>query len=172
MATAKALDKYANVAAIQVTESAANTQTSAKFAFPFSIMDKTALLISRIEYDLQSWDSFNSSNDLCTLALIAAASVVNMRNPIDPLIIDWVAFKRLDIGAAASGLIGQVPTVKDFTNLPGGGILVAPNPLYFALAGVGCAGVNTANIRIFYSYMELGTEDYWQLVESRRLITS
>jgi len=50
MAKGAVKDTFANIAAVRVIESAANTQTSVKFDFPFSIMDKMALLISRIEY--------------------------------------------------------------------------------------------------------------------------
>jgi hypothetical protein len=40
MATKGKVDSYANIASVAVVESAINTQTSVKFNFPFSIMDR------------------------------------------------------------------------------------------------------------------------------------
>lgn len=171
MATKKS-DMFANFAAIRVLESAANTQTSAKFAFPFSIMDKMALVISRIEYWLGSLSQLNSSGDFIYGALTTAASVVGISDQTNPLIVDSMAWLRNDFGTAANGMIYQTPIVKDFSNLMGGGLLVAPNPLYAMVEGSGEASASALYIKLFYTYMELGTDEYWQLVESRRVISS
>lgn len=172
MAAKKSSDTFANVAAISISESAANTQTSKKFTFPFSIMDKMALIIERLEYDFASLDQLNSSVDTLMGAVTTNATVLNLRDPADPMIIDMARIQRYDIGTAASGMFMQYPYVKDFTNLPGGGLLVAPNPLYVMIQGVGTAGINTMYFRMFYTYVELATDEYWQLVESRRVISS
>lgn len=171
MATKKT-DTFSNVAAISVTESAANTQTAAKFAFPFSIMDKMALVIQRIEYILGGLTQLNSSGDGLYVAISAAASLVDITNQADPLMIDSMRQVRLDLGAAASGMLLYHPFIKDYTNLAGGGLLVAPSPLYLIGQGVGLAGASTSWVRLYYTYMELGTDEYWQLVESRRIISS
>jgi len=171
MATKKT-DSFANVAAIKVTESAANTQTSSKFSFPFSIMDKMAIIVQRIEYDFVNlMTALNSSGDRMTLALTAAAAVTDIMNPIDPLLIDSAKISRYDLGAAASGFFLRQPYVKDFSNLPGGGLLLAPNPLYAMVEGAGAAVACQGSFRLFYTYVELSTDEYWQLVESRRIIS-
>lgn len=171
MATKKT-DSFANVAALNLTESAANTQTSAKFNFPFSIMDKMALIIHRLEFDFTSPDQLNSSGDQILAGITAAATVSDMGNPTDPLIIEMMRIQRIDMGAAASGMLLHGPYVKDYSSLPGGGILVAPNPLYGMIKATGAAAVTTIHIRAYYTYIELATDEYWQLVESRRIITS
>jgi len=169
----KKLDTFANVAAIQVTETAANTQTSAKFAFPFSIMDKMALIVSRVEFDFVNlMTALTASGDRMTLALTAAATVVNIMNPADPLIIDSAKISRYDLGVAASGFFLRQPFVKDYSNLPGGGLLLAPSPLYAMVEGASAAVACQASFRIYYTYIELSTDEYWQLVESRRIISS
>jgi len=172
MAKQGTLDKYANLAAVSVTESAINTQTATKFAFPFSIMDKMGLVIHRLEYTLSSLTTaLNSAGDSIFAGLIAAATIVDTNDGSDPLIIDRIRVGRVDFGAAASGLITVFPIVKDFSRLPGGGLLVAPSPLYLCVEGSGVATVATCRIRMFYTYLELATDEYWQLVESRRVIT-
>lgn len=172
MAGKSKIDTFSNIAALKVTETAASTMTSAKFAFPFSIMDKMALVIQRIEYLIEGLSSLNSSGDNVTVALACAASVTDLTNQTDPLIIDSVRYSRLDIGAAATGVILQFPWVKDLTTLQGGGILVAPNPLYAIIQDAGAAAAMSCWVKLFYTYVELGTDEYWQLVESRRIISS
>jgi len=167
----KIIDQYANLAAINVVETAAGTLTSAKFSFPFSIMDKMALLVSRIEYWPGAIEQLNSTGDYILGGIIAAASVLDLRDQSDPLVIDSFSLGRLDQGTAATGHLINMPWVKDLSNLPGGGILLAPNPLYVAVKGSGAAGVVSLWVRMYYTYMELATDEYWQLVESRRIIS-
>jgi len=167
----KALDMYANVAAIDLTESAANTLTVAKFAFPFSIMDKMALLINRIEYEFANLPSVLAASADQIIAGVSAVSNPDMTNPTDPGVIDSLKYSRIDFGAAASGILYMQPFIKDFSTLPGGGILVAPNPLYAAILGVSAGAAGRVKVRLYYTYMELATDEYWQLVESRRIIS-
>lgn len=172
MAAKSKADSFSNVAAMLVLESAANTQTALKFAFPFSIMDKMALIIQRIEYIMQGLGQLNSTLDYTIAAITAGSVLADMRVQTDPLMVDSVMYTRLDIGAAASGSIMRQPFIKDFTNLPGGGLLVAPNPLYGMVQASGAGGVTSCWFRLFYTYIEMNTDEYWQLVESRRIISS
>jgi hypothetical protein len=165
-------DQFANIAAIGVTETAANTMTSAKFAFPFSIMDKMALLINRMEYWFEGFSALNSQEDNIVGCLTTASSVISINNQADPQIIDSCRLVRVDIGAAASGVLLGQPFIKDFSTLPGGGLLVAPSPLYAMIKGTGNAAVTGLQLKLFYTYMELSTDQYWELVESRRIISS
>lgn len=169
----KKLDTFANIAAVKVTETAADTMTSVKFNFPFSIMDKMALVISRIEYIMGNMaTAFNGSQDYAVAALSVAATVSDLDNQADPLIVDSVKYSRIDVGAAATGIYLRQPFVKDFTSLAGGGLLVAPAPLYAILKGGGCAAATSCWVKLFYTYVELTSDEYWQLVESRRIISS
>lgn len=173
MAGKKAVDSFANYAALTITESAANTFTSVKFNFPFSIMDKMGLVVQRIEYDMTSFaGAFAASADTITFGVCVAATLSDVDNPADPLLVDTARVRRADFGTAASGIAFQFPIVKDFTTLTGGGILVAPNPLYGFVKGISAGAAATIAMRLFYTYMELGTDEYWQLVESRRIISN
>lgn len=172
MAAKGKADTFSNVAALSVVESAANTQTAIKFNFPFSIMDKMALIIQRIEYIMQGLGQLNTSLDYTIAAITVGATLTDMRVQTDPLMVDSCMYTRIDIGAAASGSILRQPFIKDFTNLAGGGLLVAPNPLYGMVQANGAGGVTSCWFRLFYTYIEMNTDEYWQLVESRRIISS
>jgi hypothetical protein len=172
MATKGKVDNYANIASVAVVESAINTQTSVKFNFPFSIMDKMALIISRMEYWFEGIDGLNGSTDRVVAALTASATVVAITNQADPLIIDSTRMLRIDTGAAATGHLITQPFIKDFSSLPGNGLIVAPSPLYGMVQGTGVATVVGCTFKLFYSYIELNTDEYWQLVESRRIISN
>jgi len=173
MAKGKVIDQYANIACLTVTETAINTMTATKFNFPFSIMDKMALIINRIEWDFTAWiAALTASADQLRAAITCAAVVTDITNGADPLIVDSFRIIRYDMGAAASGWVRETPYIKDFASLPGGGLLVAPNPLYLMIQGASAAAVGTIMARLFYTYIELETDEYWQLVESRRIISS
>lgn len=172
MAVSKSKDKFTNLAAVSVVEAVAGTQVSVKFNFPFSVMDKTGLIINRIEYWPSGLHQLNSGTDYIWLGLLAASAIVNPLDQSDPVLIDSMRIIRNDLGAAATGELISMPFIKDFSQLPGGGILVAPAPLYAATVGSGGAGVVGGFVKLFYTYLSLTTDEYWELVESRRIITS
>lgn len=171
MAVTSKRDQRVNFAAILVTESAANTQTSKKFDFPYSVMDKMALNISRVEYWIGN-TQLNGTGDQTVYALTTASTVVSMENQADPTIIDSMRTIRIDTGTAANSTFRDMPLVKDFSNLPGGGLLVAPAPLYAMIQSTGAAAAEGFWMKIFYTYISLSTDEYWELVESRRIISS
>lgn len=164
-------DKYANIAATYFAMSTANTARFVKFDFPFSIMDKVGLLINRVEYIIGALDKFNGANDWAIAGICCASSVADTEDTRDPLIVDQHRITRLDFGTAANALLMQQPHVKTFWDLPGGGVLVPPSPLYAFLDTDGASDVMTLRVRMYYQYVKLATEDYWQLVESRRVVT-
>lgn len=172
MAKATSKDMYANVAAISVGEAVIGTLATAKFAFPFSIMDKMGLLVQRIEYFPAALTQLNSTGDEVRMALLSKSTVTDITTQSDPSVIDSYVFTRLDLGAAASGLLISRPVTRDFTTLAGGGILVAPGALYAAIQSSGAGGVMSMWMRMYYTYMQLSTDEYWQLVESRNVVTS
>jgi len=168
----KSKDIYAQFAALNVEEAVANAGVYVKFAFPFSIMDKMALLINRIEYILRANSAYNSSGDSMVAGISVGTNLADVEDVTNPLIVDSVKRTRIDQGTPATCLYLTDPFIKDFSDLPGGGILIAPNPLYAFVKGAGLGAVAACGIRLYYTYRELGTDEYWQLVESRRVITS
>ena len=172
MAAKSKTDSFANLAAVCPTEAAAGTAAYLKFAFPFSIMDKMGLVINRIEYWPGSLNNLNSSTDSIVFGVSISSSITDLNDQANPAIVDSGRIQRLDIGTAASGLLVEEPLIKDFSSLPSGGILVAPNPLYGFVQSVGASGPMLSWIKLFYTYLELSADEYWQLVESRRIIST
>jgi hypothetical protein len=112
----------------------------------------------------------DSTGDEVFFGLTVNPTIVNIANLADPLIVDLVNVQRLDMGTAASGNLHTFPIVRDLNYLPGGGILVAPNPLYAMIEGKTGATPMSVLIRMFYTSLEMSTDEFWQLVQSRRIV--
>jgi len=170
----KMADRYCNLATITITESAANTLTYKKLETGFSLFDKQAWLIQRIEYVLD--ERFNASADALDVALMSSntrTSIADLGTFADTTVIDKVKWVRTDIGTAASGFYYTQPQiVKDFTNLSGGGILMPATPIYGAAQGTSCSAATSNIIKMYFTVIDLKPDEFWELVESRRSITS
>jgi hypothetical protein len=177
MATKKVSDAFSNMASILNVESAANTLTYKKLETSFGTFEKIAWVIHRIDYYwfFDPGAVFNSTADNTICALMTG----NQRSTLqtsevftDPQVIDMAQMKRTDLGAAASGLIMSFPATRDFSSLPSGGLIVPPAPLYGAIQASGAASVTACVLRVYYTIKELATDEYWELVEARRLLTA
>lgn len=166
-------DEFANSAVISVTETAANTLTFKKLETGISLMEKAAWIIHRIEYtiNLISAGEFNGDSDSfgygISLSNAFASAALN-----EVTILDLNTLSRLDWGVAASGGLWRQPWVKEFTQLPGGGLIVPPNPIYLYAQGSGLVAANSVIARLWYTVLPLAESQFWQLVESRRVLSS
>lgn len=166
-------DQFANLAVITVIESAANTLTFKKLETGISLMDKVAWIINRIEYlvsDLTS-TQFNASADSLKIGL-SVSNAFSSADFNEPSILDLNLYQRIDWGAAASGVMTLTPFIKDFSSMPSGGIIVPPVPLYLFAKGNNLVGASTVVARLWYTLLPLATDQYWELVEARRVIES
>lgn len=173
MAVAAKTDQFANMAILTITESAANTLSFKKLETSVALMEKVAWIISRIEYifNLQGAGQFDSNADYDAYGL-SVSNAFAAPSLTESTIIDYNVLTRLDFGTAASGGMNTLPIVKDFSSLPGGGLLVPPNPLYGWVKGSGTAAAQTIVARIWYTNLPLAVDQYWELVETRRVLTS
>lgn len=166
-------DEFANTASITVTETGNNTLTYVQLQTGIGLNEKVAWIINRIEYYISSYfsDLFNADNDELHLG-VSQANVLASQNTLaayrDPALIDKIAIHRCDLGVAASGFYRELPIIKDFSSLPGGGLIMAPVPLFGFAQGVGLASASSSVIKLFYTQIELAVDQYWQLVEARR----
>lgn len=173
MADSKGKDQFANYAIVSVTESAPNTLTFKKLETGISLTEKVAWIINRVEYILGSMVAaqFNADADkqLFGLSLSNAFSIP----ALDEIsIIDFNFVQRRDFGAAANAIWTEGPYVKDFSSLPGGGIIVPPSPLYLYSVGTSLVGASNVVARIHYTLRTLAVDEYWELVEARRVLSS
>ena len=165
-------DKFANMAVITVTESAANTLTFKKLETGISIHDKVGWIINRVEYFLSELGltQFADNEDLAYWGLACSNSFA-APSMTEETILDVNCLSKME--ATDVGFFFQYrPFIKDFSTLPGGGLLVPPVPLYLWLKGTGLAGAGSVTCRMHYTLKELSVDEYWELVEARRVISS
>ncbi len=163
-------DQFVNIAYLTVTEGGANTLTFNQLTTNIPTFEKVGFLICRIDYifdiDITNWAATNDGfhYGLCTSDQIAAAVVANSA------VVDYNFTKRLDIGTAASGFIKSMCETKSFADLKGGGILVPPNPIYIFALGAALTSAMKVEARMYYTIVQLKGEEFWELVEQRRMI--
>jgi hypothetical protein len=176
MATKKSNDVFSNMATIVCLESAANTLTYKKLEVGFGTFEKVAWVIHRLEYyPFINSTTFNSADDSVQCALMTGntrTSIITNDVFTDPQVIDIFSIIRWDAGTAASGSFLPRPITKDFSFMPSGGLIIPPAPLYGVIQSVGCAAANVMVIRIYYTIKELAVDEYWELVEARRMLTA
>lgn len=164
-------DQFVNQAVITCTESAANTLTFKKLETGISLFEKVAWIISRIEYFISGISNLNSSGDSLTMAITSTDQITGLALT-NAAVIDLLYYLRIDYGTAANEVPIAMPFTKDLSTFSGGGLIVPPNPLYLGVVGSGEAAASTVTAKFFYRTLELSPDQYWELVESRRIISS
>ena len=163
-------DIYCNQAYLTVTESGANTLTFNQLLTSISIYEKIGWIIARMEYKLTiDATDFAATDDAVQFGISTSDQIASIEMDNSP-VIDTNEVRRTDLGTAANGLILISPIVKNFSDLPGGGIIVPPNPIYIFVKGYTAPNAFVIKARMFYTVKQLKTEDYWELVEMRRMV--
>ena len=163
-------EKYVNQAYLSVTESAPNTLTFGKLETGVSIFEKVGWIISRLDYFVSiPVSDFAAEGDSIEYGLSVMDSLVAVGLNL-AAVVDTNARTRRDFGVAASGMVEVNPQTKSFAELPGGGLLLPPNPIYIFAKGIGLTAAQVVSVRMFYVVRTLKTEDFWELVEQRRMI--
>lgn len=170
---AKLTDEYTATAVFSLAESGANTLTYEGIQTGLSIYDHIGWVIGRVEWRLgpTTMALFNASGDYLTAALTMSNNLTALVDT-DPQVICIRRWDRLDFGTAASGSITPNLLADDYTGLPGGGLLVLPNPIWGAIVGNGLTGAAGCTIKIFFRPIPLKDADYFNLVQARQLLVS
>ena len=159
-------DKYPNILYDKVTESAANTLTFKELNIGLSLFDKVGILIHQIHwYNFQTL--LAAAGDTIQFGLSQSNSWA-APNADESSIIVLHEETIKDYGTAGNNQIWRQPQVDDYSTLPGGGILVAPKPLYLFAKGSALANPSAPQARIFFTVMKLKPEEYFELLESRQ----
>ncbi|GAI82269.1 unnamed protein product, partial [marine sediment metagenome] len=161
-------DKYANVLTEKITMSAANTLTFQEVNIGLSLFDKAGILISRIEYQPTGGTiaDLETTGDLIGMAVATSDNIANL-GVDQAAVVTYKSLIRLDLGTAAAGWIFELPLVQDFSQLPGGGILITPKPWYIAMESGGLAAAGICTVRFFFTVVKLTAEMYFELLETR-----
>lgn len=165
-------DNYSNLAYGFAEEIAAGTIAFGEIHSGVSMFEKVAWLVSRIEYNfVNTFMNLMIANTDVFHAGLTATSAMTALGMSDSSVIDRISIQRTDFGTPGSAQLTHMPIIKDFSTMPGGGLLIPPNPLYAAVQGISMAAVVKVSLRIYFTYVSLKPEEYWELVESRRIIS-
>jgi len=183
-AKAKVNDQYANIAYLSHTMIAAT-------ALEFSRLDivsgallgdqKFGLELLRAEFYLKDHDSltdFGLEDDFILYGLCVTDSLsdTGLHHPEILSQIKEGVDLRTVAGAADANIIAFPsfqPLVQDFAAY--GGILVPADRLWIYCDTTGSNAADAGlkvECRLFYKTVQLSTEQYWELIESRRIITT
>lgn len=165
------VDKYANLMIARVGESAANTLTFEQLPQITTLMEKKAFLINRLQYELTqgSWQELKADSESVQFGL-ALSNNFTAPGINEPSIIDYN--RHFVTVQSAVGFVDRKTGVqKDFSTMPGGGIILPTRPLYLFTLGSGLAAATDVTLRLYFTIIELTQSDYWDLVESLQAFT-
>lgn len=152
-------------------ETAANTLTFDKVETGMSVYDQIGWVLSRVEYRLtaNTRSLFNGTGDNLSIALVST-NTLTLLGDANPAIYALRSFTRIDFGTAASATLESNTYVDDYSGLPGGGLLLLPNPLYGAIVGTGLSGPAFVSVILYVQPVQLDKDDYFNLVQARQLL--
>lgn len=167
-------DQYPQLAYMEVVESAANTLTFAKLEVATGALlgkQKFGMVIHQIQFSVGVTirKLILDEDDAINIALTMNGNITSIDlSNVD--VVDQLVIGRNKYGTAASGWLDIEPIIHNFSLL--GGLLVPADRLYLAAQGVSLASATTVKARLWYTMKELSIDEYWDLVEARRIITT
>jgi len=167
-----AKDQFVNFAFASVVESAANTLTFTEIQTGVSIFEKSAWVVHRIDWivDGAVLGLLSADDDELQMALTVSNQITSIALNQSAV----VAEKRIGAQVQGTPAVLQLHDfnlmTSDYSTLPGNGIIVPPRPLFVAVQGQSLATVATIAARVYFTHRELKTDEYWELVESRRMV--
>ncbi len=170
----KKTDVFPQLAYLSVTESAANTLTFARLDIATGALlgeKKYGMVIHRVQYGipLATRQLMVANGDQLQVALCVSPNIATI-DLNSPEVIDNVTLARWDAGTAASAIVDEMQIIHDFSMF--GGLLVPADKLYIAAKSLSVASAGIYTARVWYTMKELTIADYWDLVETRRIIST
>ncbi|MBA7705121.1 hypothetical protein ES703_113945 [subsurface metagenome] len=164
-------DKYVNKAYAKVIQTVINTLTFSEIHTGLAMFEKVAWIIHRILWfpGGTTYAEMVAPTDSMGMAVVGndKMSVLDLS---DQAVYDLAYINVAEWGTPANASLVHRPFVRDFTGLPGKGLIVPPRPIYMAFITEGFAAVAQAAVRIEFTYKKLKAEEYWELVEATRII--
>ncbi len=154
--------------------SAANTLTFGEIAVGVSIFDYAGFILERVEYKLNraSYSEVNSAVDEAHVAICGSNSVADIYDTGNPQVYDMVGWEPITAGTPASLIMEHAPIIHDFSSLEGGGLLVPAQNIYIAMQTAGFAAAGTATVRVYYRIIALQANDYLELAQRLRVLST
>lgn len=160
-------DVYPNRALFNVTLSAANTLTFQQIRFGMGLFQGTAIIVNRIDWhlDMVTVHEIITNGDEVRMALtnrddITALAMDNMN------VLAMNEVTAIVVGTVVGIMHFRNPIVQDFSNLPGGGLIIPANPLFIGAVSLGITAAITVQAVMYYQTKVLADADYIELVQS------
>lgn len=169
MAAATKKDNYSNLVQVAITQSAADTLTFEEIDLGLTIFQKIGIVINRIEMYPQGpgWALLQNNGDTFIFGLTQSNQITTL-SPSENAVVYRHQEYLMHYGTAGNAVPYSEPIVADFSEMPGGGLIIAPRPLFIALDSDGLGATFEGIIRMYFIIIELKADEYFELLESRR----
>jgi len=163
-------EQYANKFYGSVTETAANTLTFKEIPTNVDVFSKIAWVLHRLEWFVAQTDldKIAGANDEIRMALCSTDKLTTLALN-DAGLIDLCTASSIMVTLASWQFFNK-PFIRDFSTMPGGGLIIAPRPLYIAAQGNSLASAITAEVRGYFTAQELKADEYLELVDFYRIV--
>lgn len=170
---AKTLQKYCSQTIISMTESAAGTLTFTRLETGIAPLERIGWVLHKIIWRIATgtFALMTTAGDSVELGVTISDNMSSLADT-NPAVLKRRNVLRADWGTAGSGQLVDPEFVDDFSMLPGGGLLMLPNPVYGAIQGSGLASAATAVARLYFSQIQMSQDDYFNLVQSRQVLVN
>jgi hypothetical protein len=167
-----AKDKFAQIAYLSVTESAANTLTFAALNIATEVEKKKAMIVHRIEYNISTTnlEKILAVGDRMTFGISLSDSITS----IDLDKIEVFDRRVINFGAVlTSGNFAPnlMPIDIRFSDMPGGGLVIPVKRLFLFMQASSLATATGLTARIWYTLLDLTPADYLELVDAFQILT-
>lgn len=166
-------DKFPQFMSLNVVQTAANTLTFAKLSVGVSIFDYSAFIINRIEYHIPvgTFDLVVADADSLEMGITGSGTIADLATS-QSQVYDSAILVASEQGASANFIVQTLPIIHDFSSLPGGGLLVPTGDMWAACDSAGLTGAASFTARVYYQIMALKAEDYIELAQRLRVLTT
>lgn len=167
-----ASDKFANIATIDLTMTAANTLSFQELRTQAGIepnrKSAIAMIIDEIDYypSRAMLQEITSGADFIALALTLSNAVSDLEDFADRRILHSAGINRLDSGTATSSKYFRLPWVYQF--FPP--LITADRSLFLGAISSGLASAGRIRMRIYHRVVEVTQAEFIELAEVFRLV--
>ena len=167
---AKKTDQFANKFFGTVVEGSANTLTFNEIPTNVDVFSKKAWVLHALEWypGVASLNALDAADDVIQAALVSSQAISALSLG-DPGVIDLLEIEA-NVATAVGFAVSILPIRRDFTSMPGGGLIISPRPLYLAVKGISLGGALTVSCRGYFTAIDLNADEYLELVDFYRIV--
>lgn len=159
-------DRFANIAAAEVVQSAADTLTFTEMLTGISLGQGVGMLIDEIDYGIKfsTFGFFATSADNLQIAITSSNDVLDIEDISDRRILHTFLMYHRFVTSGADYLFWP----KVFQFFPP--MIIAAPRLYLAMDSISLGTAGTARTRIYFRYVQLSAQQYLELAEAFILV--